>query len=173
MKSPSRSRPLTATGTYSWPRQVCVVPFSSPRPYRSSNWSSKWRMSRSSSSSSPGSRDSTPAAWTVSAEAGGIERSDDCRVVEQVVQLHVDAEPLLHEGDNPGDRERVTAQLEQGGVHLDPLDPQHLLPDLADRLDQLAGRLGGRRAGRLGGARAARRGGPRGPRGGPPPPPRG
>src|ERR1700733_12698297 len=123
MKSPSRSRPLTATGTYSWPRQVCVVPFSSPRPYRSSSWSSKWRMSRSSSSSSSGSRVRTPATWAVSTEAAGIERSDDRRVVEQVVQLHVDAEPLLHEGDNPGNRERVTAQLEQVVVQLDPLDP--------------------------------------------------
>src|ERR1700733_5825016 len=155
MKSPSRSRPLPATGMYSWPRQVCVVPFSSPRPYKSSSWSSKWRMSRSSSSSSSGSRDRTPTAGTVSAEADGIERSDDRRVVEQVVKRHVDAEPLLHEGDDPGDRERVTAQLEQVVVQLDPLDPQDLLPDLADRLDQLAGRIGGR----IAGARAARRGG--------------
>src|SRR3984885_7687316 len=153
MKSPSRSRPLTATGMYSWPRQVCVVPFSSPRPYRSSNWSSKWRMSRSSWSSSSGSADSRPGAGTVSAEAGGIERSDDRRVVEQVVKRHVDAAPLPHEGDDPGDRQRVAAQLEQVVVQLDPLDPQYLLPDLADRLDQLAGGLGGR----LGGAHTARR----------------
>src|ERR1700722_13729084 len=138
---------------YSWPRQVCVVPFSSPRPYRSSNWSSKWRMSRSSSSSSSGSRDRTPAAGTASAEAGGIERSDDGRVVEQVVQLHVDAEPGLHEGDDPGDRQRVAAELEQVVVQLDPLDPQHLLPDLADRLDQLAGGLGVAHAARSGGLR--------------------